>query len=270
VLVIPVEVGEYGPVVVRGEDGAIRIGYYDDDEWEFDDDDDDVDEDGRRLAVVHFCEPPFLFDSTYAFVPAEQLEAVDTDSLFQRRNELSRALADATISILDLAERGSRDPIERYRLLLEYSYVNGLLTDRMFEARLHEGDRGGRRVFISHSSTDKGTAISLSVDLANRGHSPWLDAWEIRAGESIPLKISDGLEQSDYVLVLMSKIAVESGWVEAEWTSKYWDEVTTRKVHVVPVLLEDCRIPLLLRTKKYADLRTNYRDGLEEILLALS
>jgi len=261
-----VVLGDYGPVVVLGDGDDIRVGYYDDDHWEFDDDADDDDE-GERFAIVWFCEPPFLFDMKYELVDPDRLVTVNTDSLFQRRKQLAQQLIDANNEWSPT--RVELEPIESYRLLLEYAYVNALLSDRMYDARLHEGDRGGRRIFISHSSTDKRTAISISVDLANLGHTPWLDEWEIKAGESIPLKISDGLEQSDFVIVLMSRAAVESGWVQAEWTAKYWDEIAARKVHVIPVLLEDCSIPALLKAKKYADLRTDYRDGLEEILRAV-
>jgi len=258
---------DFGPVVVLGDDDEIRVGYYDDDHWEVSEDSGD-DESGEDLAIVYFCEPPFLFDTQFEKVPRDRLVPVDTEALFRRRDKISRVLIElndewAASPLMDLR------PVESYRLLLEYSLVSRLLADRMFEARGHEGDRGGRRVFISHSSTDKRIAIFLSVDLANRGHVPWLDEWEIRAGDSIPLKISDGLEKSDYVIVLMSRVAVESGWVQAEWTAKYWDEIGARKVQIIPVLLEDCSTPTLLKSRKYADLRSDYRDGLYEVLRAI-
>jgi hypothetical protein len=60
-----------------------------------------------------------------------------------------------------------------------------------------------------------------------------------------------------------------SSWVEREWQAKYWKEIHENKVMIIPVLLEDCNIPILLQTKKYADFRTDYRDGLETLLGAL-
>lgn len=38
---------------------------------------------------------------------------------------------------------------------------------------------------------------------------------------------------------------------------------------VLPLLIEDCKVPELLKTKKYADFRSNYNDGLEDILYAI-
>ena len=45
------------------------------------------------------------------------------------------------------------------------------------------------------------------------------------------------------------------------------------KVAVIPVLLEPCDIPAILRDKKYADFSRDYEEGLSELsktLVALS
>ena len=43
-------------------------------------------------------------------------------------------------------------------------------------------------------------------------------------------------------------------------------ELTERRVIVLPILLEECEIPVLLREKKYADFSRNYRDGFNSLL----
>ncbi|WP_370973439.1 toll/interleukin-1 receptor domain-containing protein [Amycolatopsis sp. cg9] len=101
------------------------------------------------------------------------------------------------------------------------------------------------------------------------GHVPWLDEWQIKAGDSIPNKVSRGIDECDYLLVLLSPISVGSGWVEREWSTKYWTEVESGEICVIPVLLEDCAVPALLRTKKYADFRADYASGLEQIVDSL-
>lgn len=250
------EVG-YGPVVVRLSKSKSRIGYYDDDDFEDD------------LAVVHYCEPPFLAAATYQLVDPSKLRPIDTESLWSRRQELNDILAAAQGAAGEGAK--TRVPFKRlYEYSLELSYVNSLLADRMISARANEGDLGGRQIFISYSTRDKQVATWLSVDLANEGHTPWLDEWQIKAGESIPNKIAHGIDECDYLLVLLSPHSVKSGWVEREWSTKYSSEVTDGRVRVVPVLLEDCEIPTLLRVKKYADLRVDYHYGLEQILEAVT
>lgn len=49
-------------------------------------------------------------------------------------------------------------------------------------------------VFISYSSKDKTVVHALAQRLRDDGLRVWLDDWEIRLGESIPLKLQQGLE----------------------------------------------------------------------------
>lgn len=139
----------------------------------------------------------------------------------------------------------------------------------MFEAQFARGPRGAR-LFISHSSADKDFVRGLAVDLAARGHQPWLDEWEILAGESITEHVSAGIEDADFLILVLSKAAVQSRWVEQEWQAKHWTEVNDRNVRVIPVLKDSCEIPTLLRTKKYVDMRDeNYTAGLELLLKSI-
>ncbi|MDA3643527.1 toll/interleukin-1 receptor domain-containing protein [Saccharopolyspora indica] len=211
---------EYGPVVVRQPGQDLRIGYWDNDEYDCDDDcDDDCGVDCLK-AIVYYGDPPFSAISRYYFVDPSCLSPIDTDSLWSRRERLQRIMADRVF-----AKRKGRRRAYSYKQLYEFSvelmFVNNLLADRMVSARINEGKVGGRRVFISYSSSDHQAATWLSVDLANESHLPWLDEWEIKAGESIPNKIARGIEECDHLLVLLSPKSVGSGWVEREWSAKY-------------------------------------------------
>ena len=50
------------------------------------------------------------------------------------------------------------------------------------------------RVFISHSSKDKPAVEALA--LRERGIDPWLDKWEIGAGDDIVASINAGLDEA--------------------------------------------------------------------------
>jgi hypothetical protein len=125
------------------------------------------------------------------------------------------------------------------------------------------------RIFISHSSADKDFVRRLFEDLRDLGHRPWLDEWEIKVGDCIVSSIQEGLESSDYIIVVLSPFAVSSGWVEREWKDAYWNEVTEGRTIVLPVLLADCVIPSLIRTKRYADFRAKYEIGLATLCQAI-
>lgn len=101
------------------------------------------------------------------------------------------------------------------------------------------------------------------------GFEVWLDKWKITVGDDIFEKIQYGIRNSDFVIVVLSRNAISSGWVDKEWKMVYWNEITSRRVKLLPVLLEDCEIPEFLKFKKYADFRKGYDDALEELLRAL-
>jgi hypothetical protein len=117
------------------------------------------------------------------------------------------------------------------------------------------------KIFISHSSRDKEFVKRLAIDLMKVGYDVWLDEWEIKVGECILTGIEGGIEKSDFVIVVLSPDSVESDWVNKEWKAKYWEEVQNKSMAVLPILIEDCKIPILLQTKKYADFRNDYQSG---------
>ncbi len=238
----------WGPVSIISGNHKGRIGDYDDDA---------VDLEGVERALVYFGAP--LISSKYYLIPHDCLAPITTNALMKRRENLFKSLVvDVNIS--------KKKKIE---LLEEFFYIELLLVDRMFTARLTKSKKG-KIIFISHSSKDREFATWISVDLANYGHNPWMDEWEIKAGESIPRKIGRGIKECDFVVVILSKHAVKSRWVENEWHAKYWEEIKSGRVKVIPVLYKDCKIPTLLKTKKYADFReNNYWNGLEDLLVAV-
>lgn len=242
----------YGPVVIEGFFDETRIGFYDD-------------RSGKK-AVVFLGNMFLALGVGHYLIPLKHIRQVATDDLWDRKQKIEFEIG---ARILGLPKDQRPSFKERYQLLLELAYVDNILMDRLFFARFDAKSNEGMKVFISHSSKDKQFAHWLAIDLANAGHKPWFDEWEIRAGDSIPTQIGIGIEDCEFVLVLLSKNAVTSHWVEREWQAKFWHEVQVNKVMVIPVLIEDCEIPSLLKSKKYSDFRTSYQDGLETLLVSL-
>ncbi len=242
---------EYGPVRVTAGKHKGRIAYLDDD---------DIGESSGDVGFVYFG--TFLLHYRSAVIPIRQLEHITTDALLSRMGQIESLIA-----------AHAKEPLSERRrldLLHEYHYIICCLTERWENARHKSKGNRGLRVFISHSSKNHDFAKWISVDLADLGHRPWLDEWEIRAGESIPRKIAEGLDRCDVVIVVLSPEAVASGWVEREWQAKYWDEVERNQILVIPALHKQCSIPTLLRTKKYADFTNDFRVGMNELAQALA
>ncbi len=118
------------------------------------------------------------------------------------------------------------------------------------------------RVFLSHSSQDRSFAIRLARELVVGGAEIWLDKWEIKVGDSIQGKLEEGILGSSYLAILLSKASVASDWVRLELRAAMTRELAEQRVVVLPVLVEDCEVPLFLRDKHYADFRDDFDAGL--------
>jgi hypothetical protein len=108
------------------------------------------------------------------------------------------------------------------------------------------------RVFLSHATHDDQFVEFLKERLEIGGDLEcWVDQYEIDFGDNFVSKINDGLEQCRAVLLVLSAKAVESDWCRKEWT------YALNEGKLIPVLYEECRIPALLKTVVYCDMRAN-------------
>jgi len=125
-------------------------------------------------------------------------------------------------------------------------------------------------VFIGYSSKDKEFVEKLSLKLVENKINVWLDKWEMNAGDSLIDKIQDGLEESSFLLVVLSENSIESEWCKKELNSGLMKELDEKRVAVIPIRIDDCKMPVFLREKLYADFRDDFDDGLTTLLKPLS
>src|SRR5262245_12646286 len=126
-------------------------------------------------------------------------------------------------------------------------------------------------LFLSHSHEDKPFVRRLAKDLRDAGARVWLDAAEILVGDSLLNKMSQAIDETEYLGVALSRASVKSNWVRVEVEQAMNHEIRNRSVKVLPILVEDCEIPAFLNGKYYADFRTaeNYPHALQQILRRL-
>jgi hypothetical protein len=73
------------------------------------------------------------------------------------------------------------------------------------------------QVFLSHASEDKNAvALPLHDALTRANLRVWLDREELKLGHSIPGTISDGLRDSQYVVVILSRAFFAKEWPRRE------------------------------------------------------
>jgi hypothetical protein len=123
-------------------------------------------------------------------------------------------------------------------------------------------------VFVSYSHADKKHIEPFLKRLKMEGVRV-LGDWDFKPGDSLQNKISNSISRAGYLLAFLSKQSVSSQWVAKELEIGMARELKTRKVYVLPILIEDCEIPPFLETKLYGDFREakeNIYDSLLETL----
>ena len=123
-------------------------------------------------------------------------------------------------------------------------------------------------VFVSHSTADKKFVSALTKALNERGILTCVDDKQIKVGQPIPRGIAEGIASCDFFLIVVSKAAIRSQWVENELNSAYF-EVARQRTDTLPILLEKVDLPILLRPLRYADFSKSFENGISELLRSL-
>jgi AAA-like domain/TIR domain len=110
-------------------------------------------------------------------------------------------------------------------------------------------------VFLSHSSRDKPRVRQLAINLRDAGLRVWLDEWMIQPGDDIYATIEQGLEYSRALILCISQAAIDSDWVKLERNTTIFRDPQNKERRFIPLLLEDCHPPDVIRRLAYIDWR---------------
>ncbi|PWF23957.1 toll/interleukin-1 receptor domain-containing protein [Corticimicrobacter populi] len=116
-------------------------------------------------------------------------------------------------------------------------------------------------IFISYSHKDKDFVDRLAMQLVRTNVHVWLDRWELSVGDSIVDKVQEAVDGASALLVILSKASVESEWCKKELSAGLLRELEEKRVVVMPVMLEECTVPVFARGKMFADFRTDFDAG---------
>ena len=121
-------------------------------------------------------------------------------------------------------------------------------------------------VFLSHSSADKPFVERLAADLQKHGIQVWLDKSELEFGDALLERIRDGIDQMDYLGVVLSPESMRSPWVRQEV-----DIAISLQRKVLLLKYRDCRHESLVGDRLYCDLSdpSRYLTELERLCAQL-
>ena len=134
------------------------------------------------------------------------------------------------------------------------------------------------KVFISHAHDERDQAIvrRIAEGLRGQGLEVWYDEWEIWPGENFAEKISQALEESQAMVVVLTPNALRSPWVRREVEYALGSEsYSGRLIPVIAGRKEDIpedQIPWILKRLQMVVLPDAEREpeGIQQIAAALS
>jgi hypothetical protein len=89
--------------------------------------------------------------------------------------------------------------------------------------------------FVSHATEDKDEIVRpLVLALENIGFNVWYDEFALTIGDSLVQKINDGLKNSEYGLVVLSKNFFRKNWTTIELDTLFSRQIQGSKV-ILPI-----------------------------------
>jgi len=123
--------------------------------------------------------------------------------------------------------------------------------------------------FLSHATKDRELASRLARDLRKDGINVWYSDWEIRPGDSLRMKIDEGIDSAEYFLVLLTSTSLSSKWVQTELDAGLVNRILGKCRRLIPILsgvsLEE--VPATLRGLLCVPL-DDYDQGLRKVVAA--
>lgn len=116
-------------------------------------------------------------------------------------------------------------------------------------------------VFISYSRRDQEAVSKIQKALARQGVDVWIDQEDIGTGSRWDLQIEEGIQKSKKVLVILSAESIVSQNVSDEWAF-----ALEKGKHLIPVLLEECDVPMRIANLQRVELVPDFDKGIAKLV----
>lgn len=116
-------------------------------------------------------------------------------------------------------------------------------------------------IFLSYSRSDSEIALKITRNIQDFGGNIWLDQLHISGGDRWDKAIEDALEKSTHLIVLLSPASIDSYNVMDEVSYAIEEKKT-----LIPLLIENCKIPFRLRRLQYIDCVKDFELGIKKLV----
>jgi hypothetical protein len=119
-----------------------------------------------------------------------------------------------------------------------------------------QGARMGQAVdfFVSYTSADRAWAEWIAWQLEDAGYTTRLQAWDFQVGGDFIHQMEQALRDAERLLLVLSPAYRASEFGEAEWRPIFTRDPSGELGLLIPVRVQDCDPPELLRGRVYVDL----------------
>lgn len=117
------------------------------------------------------------------------------------------------------------------------------------------------QIFLCYARQDEGRVSELYEKLSAAGFHPFMDTKDILPGEDWKLKLMNTIREAPFFLASLSNNSVDKRGViqeEIREALDVWRQKLDSDIYLIPVRLEDCRVPGTLAKFQWVDL---FQDG---------
>ena len=108
--------------------------------------------------------------------------------------------------------------------------------------------------FVSYTGVNEPWARWIAVELERAGYRTVSQVLDFRPGHDFVHKMHDAMTSAARTIAVLSPAYLDSTFGEAEWRTAFADDPDGELGKLVPVKVQPCRPPGLLRTRVYIDL----------------
>ncbi len=113
-------------------------------------------------------------------------------------------------------------------------------------------------LFVSYPSEERAIVQHLAERLRREGFGIWLDNEQLDPGDSISVGIEQGIRDSRFLAVCISRHLKRSEWCQLEYSSFLQREMQRSGSRIIPIVVGDYDredVPLLLYDRVWVDVR---------------
>ncbi|ETR68219.1 MAG: hypothetical protein OMM_10746, partial [Candidatus Magnetoglobus multicellularis str. Araruama] len=114
-----------------------------------------------------------------------------------------------------------------------------------------------KKAFLSYSHKDSQFVEELYRRLVRDGVSCFFDKSSILWGDNWVMALEKGLDQADFLVMVLSPHYIESEWGKLEYTTTMLDDPNNVKRKMKPLLLTHCDIPRFLKPIQLIDVSSS-------------